>query len=112
MVDFKKIIRNFCATFRATLATPDMLFLTMCLIYFETLPVGDRGNQKLCIVHLSKIAVPGTKSQIADRKIAVKLYGESYENFQSPGFPHNFPQNYRLQVKLTLSTGLDVSYNL
>jgi hypothetical protein len=98
--------------FRATLATLSMLFLTMCLIYFETLPVGDSGNQKLCTIHLSKIAVPGTKSQIADRKIADKLYGKSYENFQSPGFPYNFPQNYRLQLKLAVSTRLDVNHNL
>jgi hypothetical protein len=74
--------------------------------------VGDRGNQKLCTVHLRKTAVPGTKSQIADRKIADKLYGKSYENFQSPGFPHNFSQNYRLQLKLAVSTRLDLSYNL
>ena len=55
---------------------------------------------------------PGTKSQIADRKIADRLYGKSYENFQSAGFPHNFSKNYRLQLKLAVSTRLDVSYNL
>jgi hypothetical protein len=75
--------------------------------------VGDPGNQKLCTVSLSKIAVPGTKSQIADRKIADKLYGKSYENFQSPGFRHNFSKKkYRLQLKLAVWTRLDVSYNL
>jgi hypothetical protein len=57
---------------------------------------------------------PGTESQIADRKIADRLYGKSYENFQSSaaGFPHNFAKNYRLQLKLAVSTRLDVSYNL
>jgi hypothetical protein len=55
---------------------------------------------------------PGTKSQIADRKIADRLYGNSYENFQSAGLPHNFYKNYRLQLKLAVSTRLDVSYNL
>jgi hypothetical protein len=89
-----------------------MLFLTICLTYFETLPVGDRGNQTLCTIHLSKIGVPGTKSQIADRKIADKLNGKSYENFQSPGFPHNFSKKYRVQLKLAIWTRLDVSYNL
>jgi hypothetical protein len=71
-----------------------MLFISTCLTQFEDLPVGDRGNQKLCTVSLGKIAVPGRKSQIADRKIADKLYCKSYENFQSRGFPHNFSQNH------------------
>jgi hypothetical protein len=51
--------------------------------------MGDPGNEKLCTVSLSKIAVPGRKPQIADRKIADKLYCKSYENFQSPGLPHS-----------------------
>jgi hypothetical protein len=63
-------------------------------------------------VSLSKFAFPGRKSQIADRKIADKLYCKSYENFQSPGFPHNFSKNYRLQLKFAVWTRLDVSYNL
>jgi hypothetical protein len=78
----------------APLANASMLFISTCLAQFEDLPVGDRGNQKLCTVSLSKIAVPGRKSRIADSKIADKLYCKSYENFQSPGFPHNFSQNY------------------
>jgi hypothetical protein len=74
--------------------------------------VGKSENQKLCTVHLSKIDVSGRKSQIADRKIADKLYGKPYENFQSLGFPQNFSKNYRLQLKLAVWTRLDVSYNL
>jgi hypothetical protein len=56
--------------------------------------LGGDGKFSKSTVFLSKIAFPGRKSQIADRKIADKLYCKSYENFQSPGFPHNFSQNY------------------
>jgi hypothetical protein len=70
------------------------------------------GYSSKSTVFLSKIAFSGRKSQIADRKIADRLYGKSYENFQSAGFHHNFSKNYRLQLKLAVSTRLDVSYNL
>jgi hypothetical protein len=59
-------------------------------VTFAPQPAGLPNARMLCIVHLGKIAVPGTKSQIADRKIVDKLYGKSYENFQSSGFPHNW----------------------
>ena len=42
---------------RPPLATLSMLFLAMCMIYFETLPVGKSGNQKLCTVHLYKLKI-------------------------------------------------------
>jgi hypothetical protein len=91
------------------LANASMLLISTCLTQFEDLPVGDRGNQKLCTVSLRKIAVPRRKSQIADRKIADKLYCKSYENFQSPGFPHNFSRNYPQNSNMSC---IDVSDNL
>jgi hypothetical protein len=95
MADFqKKIAVTPAPQPAALLATLSMMFIKTCLTQFETLPVGNRWKLELCIVFLSKIAVPGRKSQIADRKIADKLYCKSYENFQSPGFPHNFSPNY------------------
>jgi hypothetical protein len=54
-------------------ATLSMLFLTMCLIYFETLPVGDRGNQKLCTVGLCKIENLGTNIDFAVSKIVWQI---------------------------------------
>ena len=53
-------------------------------------------------VSLSKIAFSGRKSHIADRKIADKLYGKSDENFQSPGFPHNFSKKLSPELKYGL----------
>jgi hypothetical protein len=96
----------------ATLKNASILFIESVLAQSEHSSVGNRWKLELCTVHLSKIAVPGSKSQIADRKIADKLYGKSYENFQPPGFPHNFSKHYRLQLKLAVWTRLDVSYNL
>jgi hypothetical protein len=82
MVDFQKKLAVTPAPQPAAPATLSMLFLTMRLIYFETLPVGNRWKLELCTIFLSKIAVPDRKSQIADRKIADKLYYKPYENFQ------------------------------
>ena len=54
--------------------------------------VGDIGLcEKVCMGLYGEIS---KNKLIADRKIADKLYGKSYENFQSPGFPHNFSKNY------------------
>jgi hypothetical protein len=43
------------------------------VIYFETLPAGDHGNQKLCTVHLCKIKNPGTNVDF----FLIKSYGKS-----------------------------------
>ena len=75
--------------------------------------VGDYGNQKLCTVSLSKIAVPGRKSQIfknrssmADRMVNPLLFC----------FHHNWSKKKKkspvAKKKKAVSTRLDVSYNL
>ena len=57
----------------APLAALSMLFLLMCLIYFETLPAADRMNQKLCTFASSKTAFSGTKRRFAVLKIVWQI---------------------------------------
>ena len=55
----------------APLAALSMLFLTMCLIYFETLPMGMSGNQKLRYCMCDQNEIPGTILDLAVFKIVL-----------------------------------------
>ena len=62
-------------------------------------------------VDLCETGFPGTNRRLAVFKTVWQM-ANRMRNFQSPGFPHNFSKNYCLQLKLAVSTRLDVSYNL
>ena len=57
---------------------------------------------------------PGTKSQIADRKIADRLYGKSYENFQSaaPAAETRFIDASRRQLQPVVLCNKKLGYKI
>jgi hypothetical protein len=65
----------------AALKNASIMFIESVLTQSEHSSVGNRWKLELCTVVLTKIPFPGRKSQIADCKIADKLYCKSYENF-------------------------------
>ena len=66
-------------------------------IYSEHLPVRDPGNQKLWYCSFGKIKNPGTNVDFAffqNRMV------NPCRKFSGPGFPHNFAENNRQDLKM------------